>query len=125
MLKIRKSANNKKRLRQISSLIVAVFFLSYLLPALIISNGVEQYSGKEKEFAYVTLDWTEQALSSPSFYKIYVTKLQVTNVKKSDYPCNDHWSGGNYEADVKFYTYFGLLSNLRFHVKCLASYQEN
>jgi hypothetical protein len=80
-----------------------ILMIGYLVPALLISNGAENYQGEDKRRAESAILTVESHLSTPSFYKMYTTKFKVVDVKPTE-----STECGDYEAIVHGYTYFGI-----------------
>jgi hypothetical protein len=81
--------------------LIAILVLAYAIPAIVISSGIEAYSGQEKLYAQRALDDVELHLSSPSLYKLYTTKIAVGGLK----PTND--TNCPYSATATLYTFMG------------------
>jgi hypothetical protein len=90
-----------KSIKILLGVIVAVVTASYIMPVVFMSNGVDSYSGEEKILAQQAIDEVVLALSSPSTYKIYTTKMVVRNLEPtSDALCP-------YTATVTLHTLLG------------------
>jgi len=101
----------KKYIRFFAAFVIVLFICAYALPAILISDGSDEFSGAKKEYAKSSINELEIALSSPSFYKIYITKFKVIEL---DQPSNP---ACKYTAVIQGYTYFGIsLDNAKWQV---------
>jgi hypothetical protein len=91
-----------KSLKIVFGIIVTVAILSFAIPAIFISNGVDSYSGVERAQAQLAIDDTVQHLSSPSTYRLYTTKIAVSDLESTgDKLCP-------YTTTVTLYTLVGI-----------------
>lgn len=86
----------------VGGLILATLFLSFVIPTIFISNGVDSYSGEKRAQAQQAIDDTIQHLSSPSTYRLYTTKIAVSDLK----PTGDTLCP--YTSKVTLYTAMGM-----------------
>lgn len=82
--------------------IAVLTFFAYMAPALFLSDGVDAYSGEQKAQAQQAIDDVEQALSSPSIYKLYTTKISVQDLTPTGQTLCP------YSANVTLHTFFGI-----------------
>lgn len=82
--------------------IITAVFLSFLVPAIFISNGVDSYSGEERVQAQQAIDDAIQHMSSPSTYRLYTTKITVSDLE----PTGDTLCP--YTSRVTLYTALGI-----------------
>ena len=80
---------------------VTVIALSFVVPSMFMSNGVDEYSGEEKLQAQQAIDDVVSTLSSPSTYKLYTTKMVVRDLEPTGEPLCP------YTATVTMHTLLG------------------
>lgn len=83
-----------------------------IVPGMVLSDGTRGLPPKERADARAAIESVETHLSSPSFYRLFTSKLRVEEVRSAKNFC------GEDAHIIHLHTYFGLPSGITFRVEC-------